>query len=180
MNQQNKQSSDAYASGGNFKAKSFQTESDMEIHDEKLNPMQQLKQEHSENLALCANIRTGFVKGVEMYRIKSYTDWYWNNFLITHFSTEEKTIFPILGKENRLVRKAVSEHKRLRRLFESRQDIHKMLNRIEEELEAHIRFEERVLFKEIEKTGNTKDIETIEHLHHGQQEGLVWNDEFWR
>jgi len=89
-------------------------------------------------------------------------------------------IFPILGKENRLVRKAVSEHKRLRRLFESRQDIHKILNRIEEELEAHIRFEERVLFKEIEKTGNTKDIETIEQLHHGQHEGLVWGDEFWK
>jgi len=80
MNQQNKQSTDLYASGGNFKAKSFQTESDVEIHDEKLYPMRQLKQEHSENLALCTNIRTGFAKGVEMYRIKSYTNWYWNNF----------------------------------------------------------------------------------------------------
>ena len=53
-----------------------------------------------------------------------------------------------------------------------------MLNRIEEELEEHVRFEERVLFKEIEKTGNAKDIETIDHLH--GQEGLVWKDEFWR
>ena len=89
-------------------------------------------------------------------------------------------IFPILGKENRLVRKAVAGHKRLRRLFENRQDIHKMLNRIEEELGAHVRFEEQVLFKEIEKTGSMEDIETIEHLQHGQQESLVWKDEFWR
>jgi DNA-directed RNA polymerase specialized sigma24 family protein len=177
MNQQNKKSSDVDANSGNFKTKSIQMESDMEIHDD-LNPIQQLKQEHSKNLALCANIRTGFARGVEVYRIKSYTDWYWNNFLTRHFSSEEKMIFPILGKENPLVRKAVSEHKRLRRLFESRQDIHKMLNRIEEELEEHVRFEERVLFKEIEKTGNAKDIETIDHLH--GQEGLVWKDEFWR
>lgn len=147
--------------------------------DTRVEAMQQLRQEHSENLALCTNIRLGFLKGIEMGRIKKYTDWYWNTHLMAHFSSEERVIFPILGSANPLVKKAVAEHKRLSRLFQSKQEIHKMLNRIEEELAAHIRFEEKILFKEIEQYAGSKGVETIESLHRGQEEP-AWGDQFWK
>src|SRR5690606_23079045 len=112
-----------------------------------------IEQEHRENLMLCNNIRLGFIKGVELDRIKRYTDWYWQNHLLTHFRHEEKEVVPVLGRQHGLVKKALAQHRRLKRLFESKEDIHKMLNRIEEELMAHVRFEEKILLKEIEKSG---------------------------
>lgn len=140
-----------------------------------------IRQEHLDNLTVCRNIRHGFMKGIEMDRIKRYVDWYWQSHLMTHFVSEEKMIFPLLGKENALVKRALTEHRRLKRLFESKADINKMLNRIEEELESHVLFEEKVLFKEIEKSSNTHQLEIVERLHdhHGNVQD-TWADEFWK
>ncbi len=146
---------------------------------EQTDVMVQMRHEHQQNLVVCYNIRRGFSKGIEMDRIKRYTDWYWKEYLSEHFTNEEKDIFPILGEQNDLVKKAMAGHRRLRRLFESKADVNKVLNRIEEELEAHILFEEKVLFREIEKTGTKGDMARIETLH-SQRDDLSWNDEFWK
>lgn len=146
-----------------------------------VNNMENIRQEHRDNLDVCRNIRYGFMKGVEMHRIKEYADWYWRNHLMMHFVSEETVIFPMLGKQNPLVKKALAEHRRLRRLFESKDDINKMLNRIEEELESHVLFEEKVLFREIEKSGDSMQLELVDKLHN-QTEGAkhTWTDEFWK
>lgn len=68
-----------------------------------------------------------------------------------HFEMEETHLFPILGNSSPLIKKARAQHQRLRRLFNDINDIEKSLSLIEEELERHIRFEERVLFNEIQK-----------------------------
>lgn len=138
----------------------------------------QLKQEHLHNLMLCTNIRMGFSKGVPLPRIKTYVDWYWQCHLQPHFKNEENHIFPILGMRNKLIQKAVAEHRRLERLFESKTDVLKTLSRIEETLEAHVRFEDRILFKEIgEKTGEKyrDTMETTDYDTH-----YTWSDEFWK
>ncbi|MCE9537890.1 MAG: hypothetical protein K8R85_01550 [Bacteroidetes bacterium] len=70
-------------------------------------------------------------------------------------------VFPILGKNHPLVKKAISEYKRLIRLFEAKKDIAKSLSLIEEELEKHIRFEERILFHEKEQVASKKEIKFI-------------------
>ena len=83
----------------------------------------------------------------------------------THFNIEEEFVFPLLGNEHELVKKALTDHRRLKRLFEDTTDIEKSLSLLEEELEKHIRFEERVLFPAIETIANEKELQLIMEIH---------------
>ena len=142
--------------------------------------LQPFSREHHHGLLLCWKIRKGFTSGVKKERIKRYADHLYQTNLLPHFKDEEKYIFPILGSEHELVKKALAEHRRLIRLFTLEQDVTKSLSKIEEELEAHIRFEERTLFPEIQKIATKDQLQTIEQHH---QEILAcddWDDEFWK
>lgn len=138
-----------------------------------------LSRDHHQGLLLCWKIRTGLKKGIGLQRIKAYTDWFFKTSLLPHFREEEQFFFPLLGNEHELIKKALSEHRRLARLFESKTDLEKTLSQIEEELENHIRFEERILFNEIQNTASEKKIQAIEKLHIEHTNDETWVDEFW-
>ncbi|NCO64686.1 MAG: hemerythrin domain-containing protein [Flavobacteriales bacterium] len=121
-----------------------------------------LSRDHHHGLLLCWKIHQGIKKNVEPERIKNYLDWFWKSYLQPHFEVEEVLIFPILEKENKLVKQALAEHRRLKRLFETKEDLHKTINLIEEELESHIRFEERVLFNKIQEVASSEQLLQIE------------------
>jgi hypothetical protein len=140
-----------------------------------------LSREHHHGLLLCWKIRTGFRKGVDIGRIQSYADWFFRNHLLVHFEVEERFVFSILGNDNKLVRRAMMEHRKLRRLFESREE--RSLGLIEEKLETHIRFEERVLFNEIQSVASREEFREImeKHADHSAlQNAEEWKDEFWK
>jgi len=99
--------------------------------------------------------------------------------LIPHFELEEQYVFPILGNENELIIKAVSEHERLKQLFESNTEISKNISLIEEELESHIRFEERILFGEIQKIATAEQLQSIEINHSDEKFVDNLTDPFW-
>lgn len=138
-----------------------------------------ISREHHHGLLLCWKIRTGFKKQIDPIRIKKYADWYYKTHIIPHFEIEEKHIFTILDKENELVKKALSEHRRLIRLFETENDLLKSLTSIEEELESHIRFEERILFNKIQEVATNEQLEQIKTSH--SEEKFIDNltDAFW-
>lgn len=140
-----------------------------------------LSRDHHHGLLLCWKIRTGFKKTISIERIKAYTDWFFKNNLLDHFKTEEGEIFPILGNDHDLVKRALADHRRLKRLFEDNSDIEKSLNLIEEELEVHIRFEERILFNEIQKVATTNQLKLLAEIHsHSNCINEEWHDEFWK
>ncbi|MBA6151233.1 hemerythrin domain-containing protein [Gelidibacter maritimus] len=141
--------------------------------------LQPFSREHHHGLLLSWKIRTGFSKNIEIERIKTYADWFFENELIPHFELEEAHIFPLLDADHELIKRALAEHRRLKRLFNDEKDIEKSLHKIEEELEQHIRFEERILFPEIQKTATEAQLALIAEVHH--DEGFVDNvsDEFW-
>lgn len=139
-----------------------------------------LSREHHHGLLLSWKIRSGFSKNIEVERIKKYADWFFTNHLIPHFELEEKYIFPILEADNDLVKRALAEHRRLKRLFKKEEELEKSLSKIEEELEQHIRFEERVLFPEVQKFASEEALEIIEKIHHHDQFEDNLDDEFWR
>jgi iron-sulfur cluster repair protein YtfE (RIC family) len=143
------------------------------------NALQGVSREHHFGLLLCWKIRTGFSKGVVWQRIKTYTDWFYENHLVSHFNLEEDHIFPILGNDHEMVKKALTDHKRLHSLFTEKESISKSLGLIEEELETHIRFEERILFKEIQKIATEKQLETILNIHKDEKFDDNTNDLFW-
>lgn len=142
--------------------------------------LQPLSRDHHQGLLLSWKIRSGFSKNIEVSRIKTYTDWFFETHLMPHFELEEAHIFSLLDENNELVKRALTDHRRLKRLFTDEEDIEKSLHKIEEELEQHIRFEERVLFPEIQKVATEKELEHIETIHN--DEGFVdkTDDEFWR
>jgi len=138
-----------------------------------------LSREHHHGLLFCWKIRAGIKKNVEVSRIKKYSDWFYQNYLIPHFEVEEKYVFPILGNENELIKKAVSEHRRIKQLFESTTEIQKNSSLIEEELEAHIRFEERILFGEIQKIATAEQLHSIQMNHSDEKFVDNLSDPFW-
>jgi len=138
-----------------------------------------LSREHHHGLLFCWKIRVGIKKNVEVSRIKKYSDWFYQNYLVPHFEVEEKYVFPILGNDNGLIKKALSEHGRIKRLFESTSEFQKNISLIEEELEAHIRFEERILFGEIQKIATAEQLESIEINHSDEKFVDNLTDPFW-
>ncbi|MBA4240723.1 MAG: cation-binding protein [Sphingobacteriaceae bacterium] len=142
--------------------------------------LQSLSREHHYGLLLCWKIRSGIKKSVDIERIKAYTDWFFKNSLSKHFSIEEEFVFKLLGNNHEYVKKALADHRRLIRLFEDAKNIEKSLNQLEEELEKHIRFEERVLFPEIQKTSSEHEIELIMKIHSEESVYEDWGDEFWK
>ena len=138
-----------------------------------------LSREHHHSLLLCWKIKTGFTKGVSITRMKLYLDWFFKNHLQPHFELEEKYIFPILGNENVLIKQAIEEHKIISRLFCDTSHIETSIKQIQEDLEKHVRFEERVLFDEIQKVASSENMEEIIKLHTNEKFIENTTDVFW-
>lgn len=142
--------------------------------------LQPLSRQHHHGLLLSWKIRMGFSKNIEPERIRVYADWFYKTHLIPHFEMEEAHIFTILEEDNELITRALAEHQSIKQLFGETEDDAKTLSKIEETLEKHIRFEERVLFPEIQKMATEAQLAFIEEIH--QEEGFIdkLDDEFWR
>lgn len=141
--------------------------------------LQPLSREHHHGLLLSWKIRAGFSKNIAPERIKKYADWFFNTHLLPHFKMEEQHVFPILEPHNELVKKALAEHRLLKRLFED-DDTKMALSKIEEVLDNHIRFEERVLFPEIQKIATESQLAEIEKIHNETAFEDKLDDEFWK
>jgi len=111
--------------------------------------------------------------------MKKYTDWFFKVYQKPHFEMEEKYMFPILPDDDKLKKRAIAEHRKLERLFNDNEDVNRALNLIEELLDQHIRFEERVLFNEIQKIATEEELQKIAEIHE-DPEDMDWEDEFWK
>lgn len=141
--------------------------------------LQPFSREHHHGLLLSWKIRKGLTSGIEHERIKRYADHFFETSLFPHFEDEEKYVFSVLGNDHELVKKALAEHRRLTRLFKNKTDLARALSQIEEELEAHIRFEERILLPEIQKNATKKDLQLIAEHHEEIKANEDWEDQFW-
>ena len=96
-----------------------------------------------------------------------------------YFEAEEKYVFTVLEENNELIQRALKEHRRLERLFKENENPKKSLSQLEEELDAHIRFEERILFNEIQKVATASQLEKISEIHAEKELQLEYHDPFW-
>lgn len=142
--------------------------------------LEHVSEEHYAFLFFGWKINEGLRNNIELNRIKAYVDWFQERYLEPHFEIEKKHIFPILGLQNVRVKKALANHRRLQRLFNETRDLNRALNSIDEEIGRYIRFEERVLFNEIQSVANKNQLQEIKKMHEELQisdEG--WDDKFW-
>lgn len=140
--------------------------------------LRNVSRDHHFGLLFCWKLRTG-LKTVEPIRIKHYADHFYKVHLLPHFKLEERYIFPLLGEEHTLVQKAMEDHKKLTRLFEEKDCSADSLTRIEQLLEEHIRFEERVLFKELQRVVQEDQLLAALGNHTDKPAEDSWEDKFW-
>lgn len=138
-----------------------------------------LSKDHHHALLLCWKITQGLKKNIDVTRIKTYVDWFWENHVLLHFKIEEKYLFPVLGSKHPLIQQALNEHKMLEQLFTNDECSDTQLEQIAAMLNAHIRFEERVLFQEIQQQATNEQLNLIEKHHQGET-CENWHDEFWK
>jgi hemerythrin-like domain-containing protein len=104
-----------------------------------------------------------------------------DDYLGFHIEMEEKYIFPVLGMDHKMVKKALADHRRINRLLQDQNDMLKSMNSIEELLEQHIRFEDRMLFPEIEKIATPDQSHVIDYAKsmYSIYKEKEWIDKFW-
>jgi hypothetical protein len=139
-----------------------------------------LHRDHQQSLELCWAIREGIRQNTDPKRIKSYADWYYSNELSPHFEIENDYIFPILGMESELIRKALTLQRRLKKHFTKNMEIEKALSRIEEDLEILIRLEEKHIFTSIRnKIPSNQIILSLKAISR-EVNNKNWDDLFWK
>jgi len=138
-----------------------------------------LSHDHHQGLLLSWKIRKGISMGVEIPRIKNYVNWFYLHHLAPHFELEEKHIFPVLGDTHELIVKAVADHAYIESLISDAPDSYESLETFAAALEAHIRFEERILFNEIQNKSTETQLKTIEQIHHETPFCENNEDVFW-
>lgn len=138
-----------------------------------------LSREHHHGLLFCWKISSGIKNGVDPERMRKYAIHFFHAHLHQHFIAEEVSLFPILGKGHAGVRQAIDEHNRLRELFLFKDPTIHTFDLIADQLDRHIRFEERVLFNEIQEEATPEQLTLLEELHQEVPEPDEWDDPFW-
>lgn len=138
-----------------------------------------LSREHHEGLLLVWKIRQGLKNGTPLADIVAYVNWFWQHHLQPHFRQEEDLLVP-MAPDNEHIRQMLREHLQLRNTMESGNFTEGSLLETAQLLNDHIRFEERVLFPEIEKMATAEQLAAIsEDLHQEPATKETWHDEFW-
>jgi iron-sulfur cluster repair protein YtfE (RIC family) len=145
--------------------------------------LQPISHDHHQGLLVCWKIRTGIAKLIAPQRIKKFVDFYFHTHLLEHFRLEEEFIFPILGIKNDLVIQAYADHASIKHIINLKDDLEMALIILERQLLAHIRFEERILFNEIQKAATENQMAAIANIHSDNKEMNQqiesWDDKFW-
>jgi len=139
--------------------------------------------DHHNGLLLTWKVRQGLKNGVDIDRIAKYVEFRFREELEQHFKDEEEYLFSELPKENEMRQRAEKDHEAIRNLvsqISSQKNDANALTRFADELEKHIRFEERELFNEIQKIPEERLIPIATRFRdHFCQSDEDWQDQFW-
>ena len=144
-----------------------------------------VSREHHFGLLFCWKIRQGIKKSITVDRMLGYLKFFFDGHLKEHFAEEERLLFT--DHNDALVQSAISQHAALSRGIQSLLDSAdtvkpEQLSRLADELDEHIRFEERTLFPHLEQVLSAGDLDAIgEHLHDHDRNVFIdiYPDEFW-
>ncbi len=140
--------------------------------------LQPLSREHHHALMFCWKVKQGLKQRVATERIRQYRDWIWTNEIQQHFKIEEQYVFTVLGASHPLVIQATQEHTQLQQLFEDKANLLQSLEQLHQLLHKHVRFEERILFNQIQNTATHQQLEIIAQTHNVDVCDN-WPDKFW-
>lgn len=145
-----------------------------------------LSRQHHAGLLFCWKLRQGIRLGVETGRMSRYVDFFWKSELQPHFKEEERLLF--FNYSDPLVSQAKNEHTLLKTQIEQiivsgNGTTIQQLYTIAENVDDHIRFEERILFPHLEATLTKEELESIGRSLMVDDEKIYledYEDEFWK
>ena len=141
--------------------------------------------DHHFGLLLVWKIRQGLDKAVNAERIGNYVCYFFKEDLEKHFKEEEQLLFQKLPNDDVLRKQAEADHKTIYKLVnsisENKHDSN-LLSQLANELEKHIRFEERELFNHLQTKITAEDLEIIgkRFSNNGNAIDEKWEDVFWK
>ena len=142
-----------------------------------------LSKDHHFSLLFCWKIRQGLKMDIAAERMINYVRFFWQQHMQAHFREEEEILFAPLKDE--MVQKAITDHRQITEQVEallnvSATGIQKQLSLLTDEVERHVRFEERELFPYLEKILSAKQLEIIgKQLQKEPALKDDFEDEFW-
>lgn len=142
--------------------------------------LQPFSREHHHSLLLCWKIRQGVKKKVEKQRIFNYLKWYYDHYLLDHMEAEELKLLPMLKENDSNFQRVLNDHHAIRKFIVQNNITLKSLETFALLLESHIRFEERVLFHEIQNAHMLEKINGKLRGHDGTQFKENEKDLFWK
>jgi iron-sulfur cluster repair protein YtfE (RIC family) len=139
--------------------------------------------DHHFGLLLVWKIRHGLLESVNPGRISNYVLYFFREDLAGHFRDEENLLFSQLPSDDSYRKRAEAEHAIINKLV---QDIGKdkqniaLLRQLADELEKHIRFEERELFNHLDPIPAEKQAGIAGRLSNDSRSlDDNWEDKFW-
>lgn len=140
--------------------------------------------EHHFGLLLCWKIRQGVLGKISEKRIADYILYFFDAELKKHFEEEERFLFVKFSPDDDSRKQAVREHEMIYTMISNfRQgDIsNNGLVIFADALDKHIRFEERVLFNQLQQALSEAELLMLKNsLSDGVTDtDIDWNDKFW-
>lgn len=141
--------------------------------------LQPISREHYHVLRFCWKIRMGLSRKIERERIHAYIQYFWQSYVKPHFEMEEAHIFPALGNAHPMVERAINEHRQIENMINRGLKHETEFGLLETLLERHVRFEERVLFPEMQLLLLPEVLERVATVHRDSEWHSEWSDDFW-
>lgn len=143
-----------------------------------------LSKDHHSGLLACWKINRGINLNIATERIKKYILFFWEDHLEQHFKEEELFLFDTMRDDK--ISTAIEQHKSIREKIKTfaENDIADtfVLQQFAEELNDHIRYEERILFPFLEKALSQSRLQYIGAAlenSHADNHNENYKDEFW-
>ncbi len=141
-----------------------------------------LSREHHEGLLFGWKIKQGLRNGTDINLIAQFVQWYWQNHLQEHFTEEEHILAVHLPAADPLVQRMIEEHQGIEALVHINANIadEVLLAQLADDLNDHIRFEEREFFPYAERTLPAEALDHIyTQLSREKPSCSRWESEFW-
>jgi uncharacterized protein YjaZ len=133
-----------------------------------------LSREHHDGLVFALRLQKGVAKKAMLKAMDDYARWFWDTHLKLHFEMEEAHLFPKFGLEQTLVKTAIDQHRKLKKLIQMELKSYNDFKDLYTSLQTHIRLEERELFMRIQVQLNKKELAEFQNIHTSQNSCENW------
>ena len=141
-----------------------------------------LSRDHHEGLLLGWKLQQGIKHKVAAARMAAYVKWFWPVHLEPHFQKEETFLPPLLPDGNPLIQQMLAEHIEIEKMVASITEnaTYAEFIALGDMVKNHIRFEERILFNEVEKSATPEQLQQLATQLTDAEVEAKWEDNFWQ